>query len=65
MRNVKLKAGTTITLASQLAPLGKTGSGATIFEVTNVPDEISNYQVWHQYRNCFAGYFGNSVAWKQ
>jgi hypothetical protein len=50
MKVVKLKAGISITLADQQAPLGRTPSGAVIFPIYNVPDSVSLHQVWKRYR---------------
>jgi hypothetical protein len=59
-----LKAGTAITMANQLAPLGRTPSGAMIFEIAQVPDDVSDSQVWFEYRYYALGYLGKSAIWK-
>jgi len=54
MKTVKLKLCNAVTLANPQAPLGKTPSGAIIFEITNVPTSVSAQDIRHQYR-CFNG----------
>lgn len=60
MKTVKLKAGNAITLAHPQADLGKTPSGAIVFEITNVPDSVTLAQVAQRYTSFAGCYFGGS-----
>lgn len=64
MKTVKLKASNSITLAHAGAALGQTPSGAIIFEVTEVPDNVSHAQVRLKYSNYAGVWVGRlSVKW--
>lgn len=64
MKTVKLKAANAITLAHPQAELGRTPSGAIVFEVRGIPDHVTLAQVAQRYTS-FAGcyYGGSSFEW--
>lgn len=62
MRTIKLKIFNGLTLAHPQAPLGKTPSGAAIYEVTNVPDGITNVQVVLHYRGYWKPIFNKGLS---
>jgi hypothetical protein len=50
MKTVKLKIGNGCTLAHPMADLGATPSGAVVFEVVGVPDDVAAAKVIRQYQ---------------
>lgn len=62
MRTVKLKWANGLTLAHPYAPLGVTPSGAAVFEVTNVPDTVSNTQLCLKYRGFLFSIMGKELS---
>lgn len=64
MRTVKIKIATGVTLAHPGAKLGGTPSGAVIFQVTDVPGDVTLEDVIRKSR-CFTGVWRNqySVQW--
>ena len=64
MKAVKLKIGNGCTLSHPMATLGRTPSGAVVFEVVGVPDDVATAKVIREYQGAIGIWFGNySVEW--
>lgn len=64
MKTVKLKIGNGCTLARPMADLGPTPSGAVVFEVAGVPDDVAAAQVIREYQGAIGIWRGiYSVQW--
>jgi hypothetical protein len=64
MKTVKLKIGNGCTLAHPMAALGPTPSGAIVFEVVGVPDDVATAKVIREYQGSIGIWLGDySVAW--
>lgn len=65
MKTLKLKIGNGCTLAHPMADLGPTTSGAIVFEVTDIPDEVAAAKVIREYRGFIGVWLGRySVVWQ-
>jgi hypothetical protein len=66
MKTVKLKIGNGCTLAHPMADLGTTPSGAVVFEVVGVPDDVAAAKVIWQYQGFIGVWLGKySVEWSR
>lgn len=64
MKTVKLKIGNDCTLAHPMAELGSTPSGAVVFEVAGVPDDVAAARVIREYQGFIGVWRGvYSVEW--
>lgn len=64
MKTVKLKFWNGCTLAHPMAALGRTSSGAIVFEVVGVPDEVPAAKVVREYQGFIGIWRGiYSVEW--
>ena len=64
MKTVKLKIGNGCTLAHPMAKLGQTPSGAVVFEVVGVPDDVAVAKVIREYQGLISIWRGiYSVEW--